>query len=96
MVNYFFSTEHAPNRDVYAEYDHVGDSICIYLPEFKDVHEAVYAFGSNWDDIIIALCCAVFSHEDLHREISQEVDTTGGQEHESVYDWIRNFMNKND
>lgn len=95
MTDYFFSLERSPNRDCFAETDHVGGACQIYLGEFMSgFHDELYAYGDALDDMIIGVLKAVLIHEDLHVEICKVVDTNGGQEHDSVYEWIRDWLNK--
>ena len=95
-MEYFFTTRKSPERDCFAEHDMIGGAITVYLGEFTAFQPHVYAFGKARDDMIAAFLCAVLIHEEFHELITQEVDTAGDQEHDTVYKWIKEFLDRED
>ena len=94
MTEYFFSREKSPDRDCYAEHDFLGDTVTIYLPEIKEALPHLYMYGKARDDLLAALSVAIFVHEDMHVLVNRCIDTTGNQEHDTIYQWISYFINK--
>lgn len=93
-MEYFFTSRKSPERDCFAEHDMIGGAVIIYLGELKAFQPHLYAFGKARDDIMAAVAAAVIIHENFHELIIQCVDTAGDQEHDTVYKWIEEFMDK--
>lgn len=94
MTEYFFSKEKSPDRDCYAEHDYLGDTVTLYLPEITHAFPQLYAYGKARDDLLAAFTAAVLVHEDMHVMVNRCIDTTGNQEHDTIYNWIADFINK--
>ena len=92
MTEYYFDMRRSPEKDRYAEYDSVGDSICIFLEEFMHIEDGLISYGEIHDDIVIAVLKAVLIHEDIHAYINPYCDIGGDQEHSTVYEWIKEIL----
>ena len=92
-TNYTFLFKGSGDENCYAQYDHAGDSIVLYMNEFtthvKDLNVP------NHEDILISLLVGVLIHEDMHRGIvNSDVDHHNVDEEHGViesmfYDKIR-------
>jgi len=90
LVEYFFNIGKSDNA-AYAEHDLIGGSIKVNLGEFQDPLPSVNPY--NLEEIQIAILKAVLVHEDLHYALAECSDTLGSQEHDTVYDWIYEWLN---
>lgn len=90
MTKYFFDFE-STDKGSYAEADGLGGAVKIHLQEFMDPLPHVYPY--NVEELRIAVLKAVLVHEDLHVAIDEVLDTTGDQQHETVYSWVYRWLN---
>ena len=89
MTNYYFDTE-TKDSGVYADTDYCGNTVKFNICEFKNPLPQIYPY--NLEEVQITLIKAVLVHEDIHVAIGGAVDTDGEQEHNTVYEWIHEWL----
>ena len=90
MTDYFFDLDSDDSTNPHAEVDQLLQ-VRVYLQTFND--PLPHLMPQNLEKLQICMLEEVFIHEDLHVEIAKEVDTTGEQEHSTVYQWIGDWLN---
>lgn len=90
MVDYYFDFDEYRSEN-HAETDPVGGGVRIFLQTFQKALPHLYPH--DLEQIIIYMLEEVFIHEQIHYEIAQEVDTTGEQEHSTIYEGISTWLN---
>ena len=89
MRDYFFDLDE-DNPSVHAEVDALLQ-VRVYLQSFNDPLPNL--IPQDLEAIQIVLLEQVLVHEDLHVEITKELDTTGDQEHSTVFQWVSDWLN---